>query len=60
MALGIMDAEFKANMTEEKAKELAVRAIKSAVQRDSASGDGIDVLFVTKDGTREEGISFKN
>ena len=60
MALGIMDAEFKANMTEEKAKELAVRAIKSAVQRDSASGDGIDVLFITKDGTREEGISFKN
>lgn len=54
MALGIMDAEYKANMTEEKAKELAVRAIRSAVQRDAASGDGIDVLFVTKNGTREE------
>ncbi|MEM2141055.1 proteasome subunit beta [Nitrososphaera sp.] len=56
MALGIMDAEFKAGMTEAKAKELAVRAIKSAIQRDSASGDGIDVLFVTRDGTREETI----
>jgi proteasome beta subunit len=60
MALGIMDAEFKAGMTEEKAKELAVRAIKSAIQRDAASGDGIDVLFVTKNGAREETISFKN
>lgn len=56
MALGIMDAEYKASMTEAKAKELAVRAIKSAIQRDAASGDGIDVLFVTKDGTREETI----
>jgi proteasome beta subunit len=60
MALGIMDAEFKPGMTEEKAKELAVRAVKSAIQRDAASGDGIDVLFVTKTGTREETVSVKN
>lgn len=56
MALGIMDSEYKAGMTEAKAKDLAVRAIKSAIQRDAASGDGIDVLFVTKDGSREETI----
>lgn len=56
MALGIIDAEYKAGMNEAKAKELAVRAIKSAIQRDAASGDGIDVLFVTKGGTREETI----
>lgn len=60
MALGIMDAEFKPGMTEEKARELAVRAVKSAIQRDAASGDGIDMLFVTKTGTREETVSFKN
>lgn len=60
LALGIMDAEYKEDMTEAKAKELAIRAIKSAIQRDSSSGDGIDLLFVTKDGTREEVMSFKN
>jgi proteasome beta subunit len=60
MALGIMDAEFKPNMTEEKAKELAVRAIRSAIQRDAASGDGIDVLYVTKTGHREETIPIRN
>jgi len=60
MALGIMDAEYKPNMSEEKAKELAVRAIKSAIQRDSSSGDGIDVLLVTKDGPREETIGLRN
>ncbi|MEW6605502.1 MAG: proteasome subunit beta [Thermoproteota archaeon] len=60
MALGIMDAEFKANMTEEKAKELAIRAIKSAIQRDAASGDGIDVLVVSKNGHKEETIVLRN
>lgn len=60
MALGIMDAEFKPNMTEEKAKELAIRAIKSAIQRDSSSGDGIDVLVVSKTGHREESIAIRN
>lgn len=59
MALGIMDAEFKPNMTEEKAKELAIRAIKSAIQRDSSSGDGIDVLVVSKSGHREETIPLR-
>src|SRR5687767_3391798 len=59
MALGIMDAEFKPNMTEEKARELAVRAIRSAIQRDASSGDGIDVLFVTKGGPREETIPIR-
>ena len=59
MALGIMDAEFKPNMTEEKAKELAIRAIKSAIQRDASSGDGIDVLVVSKTGHREESIPIR-
>ncbi len=60
MALGIMDAEFQPNMTEEKAKELAIRAIKSAVQRDAASGDGIDILVISKSGQREETIALRN
>src|SRR5437588_395567 len=54
LALGIIDADYRPSMTEEKARELAVRAIKSATQRDAASGDGIDLLYVTKKGTREE------
>src|SRR5215510_11128818 len=41
MALGILDSEFRANMSEEAVRELATRAIKSSIQRDSGSGDGI-------------------
>jgi proteasome beta subunit len=55
-ALGIMDAEFKPNMSEEKVKELASRAIRSAVQRDAASGDGIDILYMTRTGHRDETV----
>jgi proteasome beta subunit len=55
-ALGIMDAEFKPNLSEDAVKELASRAIRSATQRDTASGDGIDILYITRTGQREETI----
>lgn len=56
MALGIMDAEYKKNMSEDTSKKLAIKAIKSSIQRDSASGDGIDVLTITKKGIEEESL----
>ena len=58
MALGILDAKYKPNMSEEKARELAVKAIKSSIQRDSSSGDGIDLLLITTKGAREESLKF--
>lgn len=56
MALGILDDEYKPNMPEEKAREIAVKAIKSSIQRDSSSGDGIDLLLITKKGSNEESL----
>jgi len=53
MALGVLDQEFKPKMTEKDAVKLAIKSIKSAIMRDNASGDGIDVLVVDKNGTRE-------
>lgn len=57
MALGVMDGEFRANMSEQSAKELAIKAIKSSVQRDSASGDGIDLLSMTQNHQEEESLT---
>ena len=57
MALGVMDGEFRGNMSEQSAKELAVKAIKSSIQRDSASGDGIDVLSMTQNHQEEESLT---
>jgi proteasome beta subunit len=48
MALGVLDPQYKANMAEQEAKELAVKSIRSASLRDSFSGDGIDILVIDK------------
>ncbi len=53
MALGVLDPQYKANMTKDEAIDLAKRAVRSAILRDSASGDGLDILVITKDGTKE-------
>ncbi|CAN5749367.1 archaeal proteasome endopeptidase complex subunit beta [soil metagenome] len=53
MALGVMDAEFNENFDEEKATNLALKSIRSSIQRDSASGDGIDILIINKNGKSE-------
>lgn len=53
MALAILDPQFKPNMTKDDAIDLAKRAVRTAILRDSASGDGLDVLVITKDGTEE-------
>jgi len=58
IAVGVLEEEYKEDMSVEEARDLVVRAIKSAISRDTMSGDGIDFLFVTKDGTREESIKF--
>src|SRR5690349_24494417 len=53
MALGVLDAEYSDTLDEEKATALALRAIRSSIQRDSASGDGVDLLIINKDGKKE-------
>jgi len=45
-------------MNMEEAKQLVVRAIKSAISRDVMSGDGVDFLMITKEGIREESTKF--
>ena len=57
MALGVLDSEYRANISEQTAKQLAIKAIKSSIQRDSASGDGIDMLFVTQNPQRDESFT---
>ena len=56
MALGVLDSEYKKDISIEVARNLAVKAIKSSIQRDSASGDGIDLVIITDKGMREDTI----
>jgi len=58
MAMGVLEESYREGMTVDEGKELAKRAIKSAISRDAMSGDGIDILTITKDGIEEESIKF--
>jgi proteasome beta subunit len=58
IAIGVVEEGYKDNMGMEEAKELVIRAMKSAVSRDVMSGDGIDFLIITKDGISEESMKF--
>ena len=53
MALGVLDPQFKENMSESEAVDLAKKAVRSASLRDSASGDGVDIMVITNDGITE-------
>ena len=58
IAIGVIEEAYKESMSAKEAKELVMRAIKSAISRDSMSGDGIDFLIITKEGVNEESIKF--
>jgi len=56
MALGILDGQYDFQMSEDDAKKLAIKSIKAAIQRDAASGDGIDILTISNRGKNEESL----
>jgi proteasome beta subunit len=58
IAMGVLEDGYKEGMKIKEAKDLVTRAIKSAISRDAMSGDGIDFLIITKDGTAEESTKF--
>jgi proteasome beta subunit len=58
IAVGVLEDSYKEGMSLEETKALVTRAIKSAISRDSMSGDGIDFLLITKDGVAEESVKF--
>jgi proteasome beta subunit len=53
VALGVLEAEYKEDLTKKKAIELAVRAIAAAIERDAATGNSILVSVIDKDGYQE-------
>jgi proteasome beta subunit len=58
IATGVLEEGYKDNMPQKDAKELVLRAIKSAVSRDVMSGDGVDFLTITKEGIQKESSDF--
>jgi proteasome beta subunit len=53
-ALGVLEQEYSEEMSVEDARDVAARAIKSALERDMASGNGINLALVTEEGVEIE------
>ncbi|NLO77686.1 MAG: archaeal proteasome endopeptidase complex subunit beta [Methanomicrobiales archaeon] len=48
-AYGVLEDRFEEDMDEETAKSLAIRALRAAIRRDSASGESMSIVVITKD-----------
>ena len=53
VAHGVLEDQYKEDMSLDEMKKLAVRCIKAATNRDLATGDGISMAVITKDGYKE-------
>jgi len=53
MAYGVLETLYRKDLTVDEGVKLIVKAINAALQRDSASGGGIDVVTITKEGGRK-------
>ncbi len=60
VAIGVIEPRYREEMSIEEAKQLVVDALREAIERDAVSGDGIDLLIITRDGYREEQLLFKS
>ncbi len=56
MAVGILEAEYKPDLTVEQGEKLVEKCIRMAIKRDASIGNGIDLLTITKDGAKEKSI----
>jgi proteasome beta subunit len=53
MVYGILENSFKDSVSVKDAEDLAVKAISASMQRDSFSGNGIDVMVISRDSIRK-------
>ena len=52
VAYGVLEEEYRDDLTVEEAKAIALRAVKAAITRNIGTGDGINVSIIDKDGFR--------
>jgi proteasome beta subunit len=53
IAFGVLENSYKSGMSEEEGITLIVKALDAAMKRDMASGDGMSVFVINKDGTKK-------
>ncbi|MEZ0393570.1 MAG: proteasome subunit beta [Desulfurococcaceae archaeon] len=54
VALGVIEPSYRDDMALAEARELAIKSLRTAIERDVLSGDGIDLLVIGGEGARFE------
>jgi proteasome beta subunit len=60
MSIGILEAEYKPDITVAEGEKLLEKAITNSITRDAMTGNGIDIITITKDGVKERYIEIKD
>jgi proteasome beta subunit len=53
VAVGVLESEYREDMSEEEAVALAVKAVRSSIRRDVFTGEAVDVAIVRPNGIEE-------
>jgi len=53
LTYGVLETNYTPEITVKEAVKLAIKAINTSISRDAASGGGIDVVAITKDGIKK-------
>lgn len=54
IAIGVLELDYNEGLSVSEGEPLLLRAVKSAIARDTSSGDGVDLMIITEQGIREE------
>jgi len=52
VAYGLLEEEYREDLTLEEAKLVALKAVKAAITRNIGTGDGINIALIDKNGFR--------
>lgn len=52
-AYGVLETHYKKDMSEEEGIKLAEKVIDAAIQRDTASGNGVNIFVISSDGVKK-------
>ncbi|MFW9878974.1 MAG: proteasome subunit beta [Candidatus Thorarchaeota archaeon] len=59
LSIGILEAEYKKDMTVTAGVKLVEKAIRNSTKRDAMTGNGIDILIITEKGAEEKFFEIK-
>jgi len=54
LACGVLEQQYDRDIDLETARRIAVRAVDSASERDTASGNGVTIATITREGVETE------